>query len=127
MLRVTIPSFQDITKMISYEAPESAEKNIRDVLISQYPPEVQLRCNVEIIPDAVQTVEMPVMEIPKPQPKTPKRIALETQASELGILGIDFYTDKKLKTRIALKSAKITPEIKETNPPVKKRGRPKKV
>lgn len=105
MLRVTIPDFKNTSRMISYEAPETAELNIREYIISQYPPEVQLKCKIETISEIVEKPIAPI-QLPKEQPKTKERLELEAKANELGIRSPHLYGDDKLKERIELKQSK---------------------
>lgn len=122
MLRVTVPHFQEAGKWITYEAPESSEMDIREHIINKYPPDIQMQCRIDTI-KTVTVASLPMAEIPKPKPKTKVRLELEAKAKELAILGIDLYSDEKLKERIELKQSKLPSQ--ETAP--KKRGRPKTI
>lgn len=131
MLRVTVPDFQKPGKWITYDAPESSEPMIREYIINQHPPEVQIECRIETIAEAPRSATQ-IIEPPKPQPKTQERIKLEARAAELGILGISLYDDVKLLERIELKEEKLkpqspTPQVQQevnNKPVIKKRGRP---
>lgn len=127
MLRVTVPDFQKAGEWITYEAPETAEPYIREHIINQYPPVIQTRCKIETVANVPESV-IEIIEPLKAQPKTPERIKIETRAEELGILGISLYTDEKLKERIAVKEARLSPPQQDLAPPSvkKKLGRPKK-
>lgn len=140
MLRVTVPDFQKPGKWITYDAPESSEPMIREYIINQHPPEVQIECRIETIAETPRSTTQ-IIEPPKPQPKTQERIKLEERAAELGILGISLYDDVKLLERIKLKEEKLKAaqpvstdtvdlakekSLQEVNnkPVIKKRGRP---
>lgn len=131
MLRVTVPDFQKPGKWITYDAPESSEPMIREYIINQHPPEVQIECRIETIAEAPRSTAQ-IIEPPKPQPKTQERIKLEARAAELGILGISLYDDVKLLERIELKEEKLksqspAPQVQQevnNKPVIKKRGRP---
>lgn len=125
MLKVHIPDPQNSNKFIDVEYPDSAESYVREYMINPYPPEVQINCRIDVI-STTANAPIEIIEPPKAQPKTKARLAMEIKAEELGIRGIDLYTDDRLKERIEQKSAKLIPTT-EIKPLPKKRGRPKQI